>query len=225
MSSVQTRLDKCVAYLQNKQLFECAKAIEKAAGQVHCYQRQIPTYSKYSNEMNARLVESLWAMNSDPHCDTRNIKHTRSLIEAWREMNGMSPDNYDLPPEEETHSIMQDVDDDTYIDEYDSYDDEEYEDEYDEPGAYEGADIVIDIDPEAYDAEEMDDTSVEDCILSMVDRGGYLSYEAICDEMAECDEDEVTILDALKELVRQGYFEVTSRNPYTGQIDMVLKIR
>lgn len=242
MSSTQTRLSKCVAYLQRKQLFECAKAVNKAAGQVHCHQRHVPVRNKFSPEMNARLVESLWAMNSDPHCDSRNIQHVRKLIEAWRDMNGMPARHYDLPAEKPV--IAHDMDDEAYVAEYESgdeyemddydaeYDDMEYDDEYeveeydyDEPETYQGADVVVNIGEDDYNAEEVDDSAVEDCILGMVDRGGYISYDAICDEMAECAEDEAQIMDALKELVRQGHFEVTSRDPYNGQIAMVLKIR
>lgn len=240
--SSETRLNKCVAYLQRKHLFECANAVNKAAGQVHCFQRRVPVRNKFSKDVNARLVESLWVMNSDPHCDTRNIQHLRQLIEAWRDMNGMPNRHSDLPAETEFKTEMpyaaQEVDDDTYIDEYDM-DDEMYDDDYDdyeggyevddydyeEPAVYQGADVEIAIDDDAYNAAEVDDDTIEDCILSMVSRGGYISYKAICDEMAEDEEDKVQILDALKELVRQGHFEVTARDPYNGQIDMVLKVR
>lgn len=168
-------------------------------------------------------------MNSDPNCDTRNIKHVRSLIEAYRDMNGMPTNNYDLPeaPEDDEYEDYEEYDDveDAGLDFTDDGEaDFEVEIETDgemlggtEDAMYDGSD--------GYDIEEVDNIDVEECILGMVQRGGYLTYDDICSQMAECREDEVQIMDALKELVRQGYFEVSARNPYTGQIDMVQAIR
>lgn len=223
-SNQQTRLSKCVSYLQQRQLYECANAIQKAAGQVNCYQNNQSRGRTFSQLVNSKLCEALLVMHCDPHCDTRNIQHVRTLIENYREINGMPSHNYDLP-EVPVHAPMaievEYADDD---DDYDRYEDAglDYEDHCDD---YDCEEYYEEDGPMQYDIEEVDDESVEDCIKDMVDRGGYLSYEQICDEMAECEEDETQIMDALKELVRQGYFEVTSRNPYTGQIDMVLKIR
>lgn len=214
----QTRLSKCVSYLQQCQLYECANAVAKAAGQVNCYQHGTPVREMFSQKVNSSLCKALFAMNSDPNCDTRNIKHVRSLIEAYRDMNGMPTNNYDLPEAP--------VDD-----EYDEYDDvEDAGLDFTDDGE---ADFEVEIETDGemlggadeYDIEEVDDVDVEECILGMVQRGGYLTYDDICSQMAECREDEVQIMDALKELVRQGYFEVSARNPYTGEIDMVQAIR
>lgn len=237
-SDQQTRLSKCVAYLQRKQLFECANAVAKAAGQVNCYQLRKPVRNKFSHAVNSALCEALIVMNSDIHCDTRNRDHVRSLIEAYRDMNGMSP----LPDDDPDYGYE-------YEDEYDEYEDagldysdgeeyDEFEDGYEDGTEMEfevpadGEDVVIGLETDGviedegeYDINEVDDETVEECILGMVERGGYLSYEDICSQMAECREDEEQIMNALKELVRRGDFEVTSRNPYTGEIDMVMALR
>lgn len=218
-SNQQTRLSKCVSYLQQRQLYECANAVQKAAGQVNCFQNNQSRGRTFSQLVNSKLCEALLVMNCDPHCDTRNTQHVRTLIENYREMNGMPSHNYDLPAKPVHAPVAVEVE---YADDdFDQYDDAGLD--YSDHG-YEDAEY-IENEPVEYDIEEVDDCTVEDCIKDMVDRGGYLSYEQICDEMAECEEDETQIMDALKELVRQGYFEVTSRNPYTGQIDMVLKLR
>lgn len=215
-SNQQTRLSKCVSYLQQRQLYECANAIQKAAGQVNCYQNNQLRGRSFSQLVNSKLCEALLVMNCDPHCDTRNTQHVRTLIENYREMNGMPPHSYDLPEMPVHTPAVVEI-------EYEQDDNYDYPEDAGldfEDHGYEDEDVEVD-----YDIEEVDDCDVEDCIKDMVSRGGYLSYKQICDEMAECEEDEIQIMDALKELVRAGYFEVTSRNPYTGQIDMVMCIR
>lgn len=226
-SNQQTRLSKCVSYLQQRQLYECANAIQKAAGQVNCYQNNQLRGRSFSQLVNSKLCEALLVMNCDPHCDTRNTQHVRTLIENYREMNGMPSRDYDLPEMPVHTPAVVEIEYDQN-DEFDSPEDAglDFEEHDYEPEDMDMADdYVEDEGVGEYDIEEVDDCDVEDCIKDMVDRGGYISYDQICDEMAECEEDEAQIMDALKELVRAGYFEVTSRNPYTGQIDMVLKIR
>ena len=76
-----------------------------------------------------------------------------------------------------------------------------------------------------YDIEEVDNCDVEDAILDLVHVGEYISFKAIADELGESEEDRVCLMDGVKELVRQGYFEVTQREPYNGGIEMVLRIQ
>lgn len=76
-----------------------------------------------------------------------------------------------------------------------------------------------------YDQDEVDDCEVENAILDMVEVGEYVSYKALCDEMAENDDDKNCIMDGLKELVRQGYLEVRQREPYNGSIEMVMRVK
>lgn len=76
-----------------------------------------------------------------------------------------------------------------------------------------------------YNQDEVDDCAVEDTILDMVEVGEYVSYKALCDEMAENDDDKNCIMDGLKELVRQGYLEVRQREPYNGSIEMVMRVK
>ena len=76
-----------------------------------------------------------------------------------------------------------------------------------------------------YDQNEMDDCDVENSILDMVEVGGYISYKSICDEMAENDNDKICIMDALKELIRQGYLEVRQREPYNGSVEIVMRVK
>lgn len=219
----QTRLSKCVSYLQQCQLYECANAVSKAAGQVNCFQHGVPVREMFSQRVNSCLCKALFAMNSDPNCDTRNIKHVRTLIEAYRDMNGMPTNNYDLPeaPVDDEYDEVEDAGLD-FTDDGEA--DFEVEIETGDEMIGGAEDVTYDASDE-YDIEEVDDVDVEECILGMVQRGGYLTYDDICSQMAECREDEVQIMDALKELVRQGYFEVSARNPYTGEIDMVQAIR
>lgn len=76
-----------------------------------------------------------------------------------------------------------------------------------------------------YDQDEVDDCDIENAILDMVEVGEYVSYKALCDEMAENDDDKNCIMDGLKELVRQGYLEVRQREPYNGSIEMVMRVK
>ena len=78
--------------------------------------------------------------------------------------------------------------------------------------------------PVEYDIDEVNDCDVEDTILDLVDVGEYISFKSIVDELGETDDDKTCLMDAVKELVRQGYFEVTQREPYNGSIEMVLRI-
>lgn len=73
--------------------------------------------------------------------------------------------------------------------------------------------------------ENPEECDVEDEILNTTRVGEYISLAALCDEMAECKEDEIRLLDALKELVRRGHLEVTQREPYNGTIQMCVRIR
>lgn len=77
----------------------------------------------------------------------------------------------------------------------------------------------------SYDCNEVDDCDIEDNILDLVQVGEYISFANLCDEMAECEEDKVCLMDSLKELVRQGYFEVRQREPYNGSIEMVMRVK
>lgn len=48
----------------------------------------------YNKKINRWLTESLFLMNSDPNCPPQVIKITRKLIESYRDMNGMSTDDF-----------------------------------------------------------------------------------------------------------------------------------
>ena len=77
----------------------------------------------------------------------------------------------------------------------------------------------------SYDCNEIDDCDIEDNILDLVQVGEYISFANLCAEMAECEEDKACLMDSLKELVRQGYFEVRQREPYNGSIEMVMRVK
>lgn len=76
-----------------------------------------------------------------------------------------------------------------------------------------------------YDCEEINDCDVESTILDLAEVGQYISFKSIMDELGESDDDKVCLMDGLKELVRQGYLEVTQREPYNGSIEMCLRIK
>lgn len=76
-----------------------------------------------------------------------------------------------------------------------------------------------------YDCEEINDCDVENTILDLVDVGEYISFKSVVDELGETEDDKVCLMDAMKELVRQGYLEVTQREPYNGYIEMALRIK
>lgn len=76
-----------------------------------------------------------------------------------------------------------------------------------------------------YDYDEVNDCDVENTILDLVEVGEYISFKAVVDELGETEDDKACLMDAMKELVRQGYLEVTQREPYNGYIEMALRIK
>lgn len=72
---------------------------------------------------------------------------------------------------------------------------------------------------------EVDDCDVEDAILDLVQVGEYISYQSLCEEMAENANDKECLMDSLRSLVQQGYFEVRNRDPYNGRIELVMRVR
>lgn len=77
----------------------------------------------------------------------------------------------------------------------------------------------------AYNCEEVTNCDVEKTILDLIEVGEYVSFKSIFDQLGETEDDKTCLMDGLKELVRQGYLEVTQREPYNGSIEMCLRIK
>lgn len=201
----KSRLESCVDYLynkgfSNKLLFEATNAVRKVAGEIECMKNGEYWRSRFSDRLDKCLNESLMVMCCDPECDTRNIKYLKTLIEDYREMHDMPEIEIAVPENQVVAPSLQN----------------ELDDEIANKGAED--DLVNEVPTQG----EFD---VEDEILNTTHVGEYVSFAALAEEMAENKQDEIRILDAMKELVRQGYLEVTQREPYNGTIQMCLRVR
>ena len=75
-------------YRNNKKFY--ATAVQNAQSRVRLFESGGYAYQEYNHRINKGLCEALFYMNSDPYCDTNNIKLVRKLIESYRDMNGLS---------------------------------------------------------------------------------------------------------------------------------------
>ena len=80
-------------YRNNKKFY--ATAVQNAQSRVRLFESGGYAYQEYNHRINKGLCEALFFMNSDPCCDTNNIKLVRKLIECYRDMNGLSTVDFD----------------------------------------------------------------------------------------------------------------------------------
>lgn len=202
-TNMETRLQQVVNYLIENYHSDCAQAVERAAAEVTLAQQNEAYIQKFNRMVNKRLSEALIIMNCDKDCPTGNLRHVRKLIEAYHEIHGLDTDDYyggnDIEDAETMYGVA------------------EVEVDGDEDWMPAG--------DEEYDMEEgaCEDGDLEDCILNSVGVGEVRKLDALCNSLG--DADPLTVLDVVRELVRDGRFEVQEREPYNGYITAVLRVR
>lgn len=196
-SKTQKAINKVVAYLQENNQRAYATAVQNAAGRVLTYESGQMRVGNYNKKINRWLTESLFLMNSDPNCPPQVIKITRKLIESYRDMNGMSTDDFltdagdlvvDIDKESGFNDAMQRA-------EIDELDDDETILQNTEVGEEYVVNDIIDFFAQAQSADAAERISVEDQVMA-----------------------------SLKHLVELGYFEVLERDEYNGRIQEVVRI-
>lgn len=155
----------------------------------------------YNKKVNRWLTESLFFMNSDPNCPPNVIKVTRKLIESYRDMNGMSTEDFTT----DEGDLVIDVDHDSSL----------------EDSLSRAGDILAD----SSDNDELIIQNTEvgeeydiDDILQFVCDNANVTVDS---RLVEEDE----AIETIKHLVELGYFEVTERDPFNGRIASVTRIR
>lgn len=201
-SKAQKAINSVVAYLHENNQRAYATAVQNAAGRVLTHETGEMRVGNYNKKINRWLTESLFLMNSDPCCPPYVIKTTRKLIEAYREMNGMSTDDF-LTDEGD---LVVDVDKDTAF----SDDVAEISDELE--NHTDGAQMIL-------DNTEVGETYLVSDIMS------YLGQNSDSLGVEEKISEEDAFLDDIKHLVEIGYFEVTAREPFNGKISEVTRVR
>lgn len=198
----ETRLQSIVNYLLENYRPDYANAVERAASEVTLALQNEAYTQKFSRKLNKQLTEALIMMNCDNDCSTKQLAHLRKLIESYHEIHGLDGEDY---------YAGNDIDDAEVV--YGQVPTPEVPEEEDWMPQGE----------EEYDMEEECGGDLCDCILDTVEIGEVRTIDAIAHEVNE--EDTLAVLDAVRELVKDGYFEVREREPYNGYISSVLRVR
>lgn len=203
----QGTLQKIVDYLNENYLPDCANAVEKAGHEVALAQQGECYIQRFNRNVNKHLTEALIALNYDYEkgCPSSYLKHLRKLIEAYHEIHGLPTDDF-----------------------YGGNDIEAADEVAYGQVAPEETDDWMPTDGEEYDVEEgcEEGCDMEEHILNCINVGEIRSVSSLCNVISRQTgvDDPIAILDAVKELVRQGHFEVREREPYNGTIASVMRV-
>lgn len=220
-NKIQESINEAVHYLNQSSCYEAADAVRSAAGLVLAYENGDILTHPYSKKVNRHLCESLFIMNSDPNCNQNHIRLVRKLIEGYREMNGMPIDTFaddvvlmDLP-------IEADI---TFTELADDIAPKEPGDTW--GGTY-----------NEYMADEIDPADdLNQFIIDNTEIGEEYVIEDICDEVLKVsgnrdqnykvyDSTQSDVLTAIKNLIADGFFEVTERDEFNGSVSVVIRVK
>lgn len=93
-SKMEKAINDVVTYFYNNHKQFYATAIQNAQGRVRLFESCGHPYREYRQSINRGLCEALFFMNSDPECNPTNIRFVRQLLESYRNMNGLSTDDF-----------------------------------------------------------------------------------------------------------------------------------
>lgn len=210
-SSTGKVTERVVAMLREHRLDQSAQAVNKAVGVVDAKRHGGVFRYYYSANVNRRLCEALFYLNSLPRCNNNHKLFLKSLIREYREVNGITAvadiDGVDVDETVEEEISVANDDMARHI-----LDETEVGEEYNV------ADIFNDYfgggpaeeSVEEYDNDGADDEEpVEEIDLSYV-------------EIPEMTED---LLSCIRELVSLGYFEILERDEVNGHPSVVKRVQ
>lgn len=212
-AGAQKAIDQVVAYLHENNQRSYATAVQNAAGRVITHESGQMRVGNYSRKVNKWLTEALFMMNSDPYCPDHLINITRKLIESYRQMNGMSTDDFCT----DVGDVIRDIDKEA-------------------PFVKNLADMVDELDGNDVGIKDVKNgqrhSSADELIIQNTLVGEEYDVDAIMSFLSDQNVNVATLnietdkaIDVIKQLIVYGYFEVTERDPINGKILSVLRIR